>query len=78
MDGLNIGEGGKHHLNFRGLEDLGIMLHVAVIYFNIGLSKKAKNLCHQMALAFTQFMMPVFNIVGQRHFLRQPMYTLLS
>jgi len=58
MNGFHIGKGSQHHLNFRRLEDIGIMFHIAVIDFHIGLREKAENLGDKIFLRRCQFLFP--------------------
>ena len=78
MDGLHIREGGQHHLHFGRFEDPGIVLHVAVVHLDIRLGEEAEDLRQQVALGRGQLFVPVLHVIGQRHFLGQPVDALLG
>jgi hypothetical protein len=54
------------------------MLHVAIIDFDIRLGEEAEYLCQCVAFAGRHIIMPIFDVIGQRHFFRQPMDLLLG
>ena len=75
---LDVRERRQHHQHLGGFEHLRVMLHVAVVHLDIGLSEEPEDLCQQVPLGRAQVPVPILDIVGQRHFLRQPMDTLLG
>ena len=77
VNGFHIGKCSQHHLNFGRLKHLAVMLHIAIIDFDIGLHEKAEDLRQQIALRTGQFLVPIFHIFGQWHFFRQPVNPLL-
>ena len=78
MNGFHIRKGSQHHLNFGRFEHLTIMLHIAVVHFDISLNKEPEDLRQQIAFGTRQLFVPVFDILGQRHFFRQPVNALLG
>ena len=54
------------------------MLHVAVVHLDIGLGEEAEYLRQQVAFGIREVAVPILDIVGERHFLRQPVDTLLG
>ena len=78
MNGFHIRKSGQHHLNFSRFEHLAVMLHIAIIHFDIGLNKEPENLRQQIAFSSGQLFMPVFDIFGQRYLFRQPVNALLG
>ena len=77
MDRLGRREGRQHHLHFGRLEDAAVVPHVAVVHLDVGLGEEAEDLRQQMALAVGELVAPVLDVVGQRHFLGQPVDALL-
>jgi hypothetical protein len=52
VDGFDVGEGGEHHQDFGGFEDLGVVFHVAVVHLDIRLGEEAENLGEEVAFGF--------------------------
>ena len=77
MDGLDVRERGQHHQHLGGFEHLGVVTHVAIVHLDIRLGEEAENLREQVALPIGQVPMPILDVVGERHFLGQPMHALL-
>ena len=44
VDGLHVGEGRQHHLDFGGFEDAGVTLLVVVVHLDVGLGEEAEDL----------------------------------
>ena len=78
VDRFDVGERGQHHQHFGGFEHLAVVLHVAVVHLDVGLGEEAENLGDQMLLALVEVAVPVLDVVGERHLLRQPVDTLLG
>ena len=78
VDGLDVGEGRQHHQHFGGFEHPRVVLHVAVVHLDVGLGEEAEDLRQQVALGVLQVAVPVLDVVGQRHLLRQPVDALLG
>ena len=78
MDGFHVGKCRQHHLDFGWFEYARIMAHIAVIDLDIRLSEKAENLREQVALGIGNRVVPILDVIGQRHFFRQPVNLLLG
>ena len=78
MNCLHVGERCEHHLDFGRTKNARIMAHVAIVDLHIGLSEEAKDVREQVAFRSRQIAMPVLDVIGQRHLLRQPVYLLLG
>ena len=77
MNRFHVRKRRKHHLHFGRLEDARILLHIAVGHFDIGLGKEPENLGEQIAFLCRHLVVPVLDVIGQRHLFRQPVDTLL-
>ena len=78
VDGFGVRERRHHHQHFRRLEHLGVVLHVAVVHLDIRLGEEAEDLRQQVLLGRGQVLLPVLDVVRERHFLRQPVDALLG
>ena len=75
---LDVREGGEHHQHLRRLEHLGVVLHVAVVHLDVRLREEAEDLGEEVALRLGEVALPVLHVIGQRHFLGQPVDALLG
>jgi hypothetical protein len=79
MNRLHVGKGSHHHLHFERLEDRDVALEVVIANLDIRLSKEAKNLREQGALAIGHAIRgPILDIGAKRYFLAHPMGLLLA
>ena len=78
MNGLDVGEGREHHLDFGRLKDAGVALHIIVVNFHIRLGEEAENLGEEVALIIIEAGCPILAIFPQWHFFGQPVNLLLA